>query len=260
MEWSGCAAVRGGCRGRRRPGVELALGVGGGLNRGAARGQPRLERRPRPGRGWLGETVAAEGFTGGSDGVDRIGFGPRGGGQPAWAGPAPPPARDGQPGTGSGRRHSRRCPRWSTVGGRCGGWPAPAAAGSRPGRRRGHLVDHGAGGGRDNRGGVGVLVGVDPETRSTGSARMCIALTPCISSIADDVAATGGHSLGLDHRAARQPARFSVGVRRPSRSIEGPLMGLLRGRRAFAQRQRNQVAAALHSISGSGRSRGVKTP
>jgi hypothetical protein len=38
----------------------------------------------------------------------------RGGGRPAWAGPAPPPARHEPAGTGSGRRRSHRCSRSPT--------------------------------------------------------------------------------------------------------------------------------------------------
>jgi hypothetical protein len=56
-------------------GVELSLGVGGGLDGGAARGQPGLERRAVAGRSGLGELVAAQGLTGGPGGIQRVGLG-----------------------------------------------------------------------------------------------------------------------------------------------------------------------------------------
>jgi len=50
------------------------------------------------------------------------------------------------------------------------------------GGRHGRLLNDCSGGGGHDRGGVGVLVGVDPMTTSMRSASMCIALTPCRTS------------------------------------------------------------------------------
>jgi hypothetical protein len=55
--------------------VELALGVGGGLDRGAAGGQPHRQRHAKAGGTRLGELVAAQGFAGGSGRVQRVGLG-----------------------------------------------------------------------------------------------------------------------------------------------------------------------------------------
>jgi hypothetical protein len=56
-------------------GVELALGVAGGLDRRAAGGQADRQRGPGSGRSWLGELVAAEGFAGGPGRIQRVGPG-----------------------------------------------------------------------------------------------------------------------------------------------------------------------------------------
>ena len=55
--------------------MELALGVAGGLDRGAAGGQPHRERCSWAGRSGLGELVAAQGLAGGPGGVQGVGLG-----------------------------------------------------------------------------------------------------------------------------------------------------------------------------------------
>jgi hypothetical protein len=52
--------------------MQLALRVGGGLDRGAARGQPRRQRRAVSRGAGLGELVAAQGLTGSPGGVQGI--------------------------------------------------------------------------------------------------------------------------------------------------------------------------------------------
>jgi hypothetical protein len=55
--------------------VELALGVGGSLDRRTPLGQPHRQRRPLASGTRLGELVAAQGLTGRPGGVQRIGLG-----------------------------------------------------------------------------------------------------------------------------------------------------------------------------------------
>jgi hypothetical protein len=55
--------------------VELALGVGGGLDGRAPCGQPHRQGGALAGGAGLGELVAAEGFAGRPDGVQRVGLG-----------------------------------------------------------------------------------------------------------------------------------------------------------------------------------------
>jgi hypothetical protein len=55
--------------------VELALGVGGGLDRRTPGSQPHRQRRSVAGRSGLGELVAAQGLTGRPDRIQRIGLG-----------------------------------------------------------------------------------------------------------------------------------------------------------------------------------------
>jgi hypothetical protein len=62
------------------------------------------------------------------------------------AGPAPPPARPGHGGSGSGPRHSHRCPRSPTPADRPAGRRAAAAAVAGRGGRHGRLLDDRAGG------------------------------------------------------------------------------------------------------------------
>jgi hypothetical protein len=78
------ATRRGVVRSRSRPerirsgddqGLQLALGVGGGLDRRTPGGQPHRQRRPLTGGPWLGEAVAAQGLTGRPGGVQRVGRG-----------------------------------------------------------------------------------------------------------------------------------------------------------------------------------------
>jgi hypothetical protein len=62
--------------------VQLALGVGGGLDRAAARGQSHLKRRALAGRSGLSELITAQGFAGGSGRVQRVGLGAVAAGRP----------------------------------------------------------------------------------------------------------------------------------------------------------------------------------
>jgi hypothetical protein len=56
-------------------GVELALGIGGGLDRRAAGGQPHRQRRALASRAGLGELVTTQGFAGCPGRVQRVGLG-----------------------------------------------------------------------------------------------------------------------------------------------------------------------------------------
>jgi hypothetical protein len=56
-------------------GVELALGIAGGLDRRAAGSQPHRERGSWAGRSGLGELLTAQCFAGRPDRVQRIGLG-----------------------------------------------------------------------------------------------------------------------------------------------------------------------------------------
>jgi hypothetical protein len=55
--------------------MQLPLGVGGGLDRGAAGGQPHRQRRLVAGGAGLGELVAAQGLASCSGGVQGVGLG-----------------------------------------------------------------------------------------------------------------------------------------------------------------------------------------
>ena len=56
-------------------GVQLPLGVGGGLNRRAACRQPHRQRRSLPSGSWLGELVTTKRFARCPGGIDRVGLG-----------------------------------------------------------------------------------------------------------------------------------------------------------------------------------------
>jgi hypothetical protein len=56
-------------------GMELALGVGGRLDRRAAGGQPHRQRRALASRSGLGELVTTQRFAGGPGGIQRVGLG-----------------------------------------------------------------------------------------------------------------------------------------------------------------------------------------
>jgi hypothetical protein len=62
--------------------MQLALGVGGGLDRRTPGGQPHRQRRPVTGGSRLGEAVAAQGFTGRPGGVQRVRLGAMAAGGP----------------------------------------------------------------------------------------------------------------------------------------------------------------------------------
>jgi hypothetical protein len=159
--------------------VGLALAIGGGLDRAAAGGQPHRQRRAVAGR----------------SGAGRAGRGPRprgppwshpggrtwrrGGGRSAWA--VQPyhlfgvgmqePGQAGAVATGAlNRPHplawlpARQLQQLLVAS--WGGW-------------HGHLLEHRAGRGDDHGGGVGVLVGVDPD----GRARRCLPARPCGDSL-----------------------------------------------------------------------------
>ena len=63
-------------------GVQLALGVAGGLDRGAAGRQPHRQGGSWTGRSGLGELITAEGLAGGPDRVQRIRLGAMAAGSP----------------------------------------------------------------------------------------------------------------------------------------------------------------------------------
>jgi hypothetical protein len=99
----------------------------------------------------------------------------RDGGRPAWAGPAPPPARHGPAGTGSGRRRSRRCSRSPTPTDRRVGRRAGAAAGSRPGWPARSSAQRAPRWPRPRR----RRCGVDPDDELDQLCQHSHALTPC---------------------------------------------------------------------------------
>jgi hypothetical protein len=143
--------------------MELPLGVGGGLDGRAARGQPRLERRAMSGGAGLGELVAAQGLTGGPGGVQRVGLGPV-----AAGGPLGPVQlhhllgmslqEPGQASAVAAGAFDRPDAMARLLVGQC----QQLAVAGRSGRHR-CLGEHRPGGGGYDRGGVGVLVGVDPD-------------------------------------------------------------------------------------------------
>jgi hypothetical protein len=143
--------------------MELALGVAGGLDGRAAGSQPHRERGSWSGRSGLGQLITTERLAGGPDRIQRVGLGAVAAGGALW-----PVQFDHLLG----------------VGGQRPGQPGPIATGAldRPHPRSGVLVgqlkellvaDRGSGHGQrgqdlagrcgQNRGGVGVLVGVDAD-------------------------------------------------------------------------------------------------
>jgi len=159
--------------------MQQALGVGGSLNRGAAGGQPHRQRRTVAGRSGLGELVAAQGLASCSGGIQRVRFGAA-----AAGGPLGPVQlhhllslglkEPGQAGAIAASALDRPHPPTSLSIGQpqqllVAGWS----------RRHGGLIDHGAGGGPDDRRCVGVLVSVDPDDELDEVRQHGHALTPC---------------------------------------------------------------------------------
>jgi hypothetical protein len=144
-------------------GVQLPLGVGGGLDRGAACRQPHRQRRSLPGGSWLGELVTTQRLVGCPGGIDRVGLG-----AVAADGALGPVELDnllmmsmqepGQSGAVAAGALDRPHPLARLLVGQL---EQLLVAGR--GRRHRRLVDGGAGGGDHDRSGVGVLVGVDPD-------------------------------------------------------------------------------------------------
>jgi hypothetical protein len=154
--------------------VELALGVGGGLDGRAAGGQPHRQRRAVAGRSGLGEVVAAQGLAGRSDRIQGVGLG-----AVAAGGPLGPVQLDhlfgvaiqepGQPGAVATGALNRPHPlAWLLAR------QLQQLLVASWGGRHGHLLDHRAGRSHDHGGGVRVRVGVDPMTSSTTSASMAM--------------------------------------------------------------------------------------
>jgi hypothetical protein len=67
---------------RNDQGVELALGITGGLDRRTAGRQPHRQRGPWPGRPGLGQLVTAQSLAGGPGRIQRVGLGPVAAGGP----------------------------------------------------------------------------------------------------------------------------------------------------------------------------------
>jgi hypothetical protein len=159
--------------------VQLALGVAGGLDRRAARGQPHRQRRPTPGGTRLGELLAAQGLTSGPGGIQGIGLG-----AVAAGGPLGPVQlhhllsvameEAGQASAVAASALDRPHP------------PTIVSVGepqqllvARWGCRHRCLGDHRPGGGGHDRGGVGLFVGVDPDDELDDLCQHGHALTPC---------------------------------------------------------------------------------
>jgi hypothetical protein len=161
--WPCWGGDRGGVLGSGDQGVELALGVAGGLDRGAAGGQLYLERCSVPGGTRLSEVLTTQGFTGGPGRVQRVGLGA------VTAGCSLGPVQlhhllgrgvqePGQPGAVASGALDRPDPLAWLLGGQ----GQQLLVAGRRGRHR-RLVDHRTGGRGHDGEGVGVLVGVDPD-------------------------------------------------------------------------------------------------
>jgi hypothetical protein len=157
----------------------LALGVAGGLDRGAAGGQPHLERCARSGGSRLGELVTAQRLAGCSGGIQGVGLG-----AVAASDPLGPVQlhhllgvglqEPGQAGAVAAGALDRPDPPTIPLVGQLQQLLAA-------GRGRGHrcLGHHCPGGGGHDRGGAGLFVGVDPD----GLARRGLPAWPCVDSL-----------------------------------------------------------------------------
>ena len=155
-----------GVRGSDDQRMQRSLGVGGRLDRGAARRQPHRHRRAMAGRSGLGELLAGQGLAGRPGGVQGVGLGAVAAG--SSLGPVPlhnlflvGSQKSSQASAVTASALDRPDPlAWVAA---ChleqllvAGW----------GGRHRRLGDHRAGGRGHDRGGVGVLVGVDPDGRA----------------------------------------------------------------------------------------------
>jgi hypothetical protein len=171
--------------------VELALGVGGGLDRRAACRQPHRQRRPLASRSGLGELVTTQRLAGGPGGIQRVGLGAVASGGPL----GPVQLHDllgvraqepGQAGTiAAGALDRPHPPTLLPIG-----QPQQLLVAGRGGRHGG-LLEHGAANCLNNRGGVGVLVGVDPDDELDEVCQHSHALTPCPDVEVDGSVRTG---------------------------------------------------------------------
>ena len=159
-------------------GVELALGVGGGLDGRAAGRQPHRQRGSWPGRPGLGELVTAQSLAGGPGRIQRVGLGA------VAAGCSLGPVQlnnllivgmkePGQPGAVATGALDRPDPLAWLLGGQ----GQQLLVAGRRGRHR-RLVDHRTGGRGHDGEGVGVLVGVDPDDDIDNLCQHGHALTP----------------------------------------------------------------------------------
>jgi hypothetical protein len=159
--------------------MQLTLGVGGGLDRGAAGRQPHRQRRPLARGAGLGEPVAAHGLAGRSGGVQGVGLGAMASG--GSLGPvqlhhllAMTLEEAGQTGAVAAGALDRPDPLARLSTGERKQLPVASRGG-----RHGHLLDHRAADCQDDRGSMGVLVGVDPDDELDEVCQHGHALTPC---------------------------------------------------------------------------------
>jgi hypothetical protein len=143
--------------------VELALGVAGSLDRRAAGGQPHRQRGSWTGRSGLGQLLTAQDLASGPDGVQRIGLGAMAAGGPLGSiqlhyllGVSM--QEPGQPGTVPTGALDRPHPLPTVLVGQLQELPVAIWGGG-----RGQVGQGLAGGRGQDRGGVGLLVGVDAD-------------------------------------------------------------------------------------------------
>ena len=147
-------------------GVELALGVARSLDRRAAGGRPHRHRRAMTSRSGLGELVTTQGFAGRPDRIQGVGPGAVAAGGPLGSVQLHHPLglgmeEAGQAGAVATGAFDRPHPPTVVSVGELQQLPVAGRGG-----RHGHLLEHGAANGLNDRGGVGVLVGVDPDGRA----------------------------------------------------------------------------------------------